>query len=82
MEAQMTDGRQSPESIAIDLIADVQNRRSFVTSVWHGSDKRIALPVSYSTTLDDVHRKAGRAVRAFASTFSNIHIRRPDAHRI
>jgi hypothetical protein len=65
-----------PESITIvNLAHDIRQRRSIVTLVWDQPDKRIALPVPYGTSLDDLYGEAEKAVKAFAAEFASIRIR-------
>ncbi len=61
----------------VNLVHDIQHKRSIVTLVWDEPDKRIALPVPYGTSLADIHDAAEKSVREFASSFSKIEIRKP-----
>jgi hypothetical protein len=56
-----------PEAVTIASLAhDLMKRQSIVTLIWgDGSERRIALPVPYGTTLHDIHQEAEAAVRQF-----------------
>ena len=67
----------NPETVKIaSLVHDIATRKSIVTLIWgDGSERRIALPVPYGTSLDQVHREAQTAVRKFAAELAGTAIR-------
>jgi hypothetical protein len=60
------------------LAHDLVKKRSIVTLIWgDGSERRIALPVPYGTTLASIHGEAENAVRQFAAELADTPINPP-----
>jgi hypothetical protein len=78
-EATMPAQASKPEAVTIASLAhDVAKRKSIVTLIWgDGSERRIALPIPYGTTLDNLHREAEAAVRQFAAELAGTPITAP-----
>jgi hypothetical protein len=76
-EAAMPAQASKPEAVTIASLAhDLVKRQSIVTLIWgDGSERRIALPVPYGTTLDDIHREAEATVRQFATELAGTPIK-------
>ncbi|GAC1340582.1 MAG: hypothetical protein NVSMB26_28640 [Beijerinckiaceae bacterium] len=68
------------EAITIaNLAHDLVKRKSIVTLIWgDGSERRIALPVPYGTTLDHIHIEAEVAVRQFAAELAGTPIKQAE----
>jgi hypothetical protein len=70
-----------PPSTIVSIAAlthDLVRKRSIVTLVWQDDpEKRVALPVPFGCSLDDVHAAAEKALRALSSETGIVTLKAP-----